>query len=354
MENRMAALVLIGGETDIEKTKAIMKFFKESLRRSIGVRNAEISAHQCPVAIIGFRPQSELNSDTNPCHCHDGSPIYYVSMELGYETLLCQVHSILNEADAEAKHAEIFIGRSKAICDVSRLIRTYANSTLPVLILGETGTGKELTAKALHDFSRRRNASFIAMNCAAIPDSLIESELFGTEKGAFTDAVRRRGAFAMAEKGTLFLDEIGSLSIAAQPHLLRVLESGEYWKLGGESIQRADFRLVSASCQSPIDLAEKNMFRSDLLYRITNLLIEIPPLRERKEDIELLARHFCKEASNASREISSTAMDKLNSYHWPGNVRELKSTVTRAVVDSTDSRIGPDGIRFLHAKRVQI
>ncbi|MDH7483515.1 MAG: sigma-54 dependent transcriptional regulator [Spirochaetales bacterium] len=239
------------------------------------------------------------------------------------------------------------VGTSPVMRRVFARILEYARQDNPVLIIGETGTGKELIAHALHHYSSRSRGPFVAINCAAIPDALFESEMFGTEKGAFTDATSRRGAIEQAEHGTLFLDEIGSLSPSSQPRLLRVLESGDYRKLGGERPFRTNFRLVSASCINPMELARTGKFRTDLLYRIADLLISVPPLRERLEDIPLLARHFCKQFSEGNCTISPLAMQKLTEHPWPGNVRELRSVIARACARHRHGIIHPENLEFL-------
>lgn len=254
---------------------------------------------------------------------------------------------------SDGSHAvpPIFDGRSPAILEVAAKVGQYAKSKSTVLVLGETGTGKDVAAKALHSLSDRVQRPFIALNCAAIPDGLLESELFGSEKGAFTDAVKRQGAVAMASGGTLFLDEIGSLSAHAQPRLLRALETGEYWRLGAEKMEKSDFRLISASCSNPVDLAEKGLFRIDLLYRIAVLVIVMPPLRQRIEDIEILAVKFCLEAGKGKCEISNSALDRLLQHSWPGNVRELKSVVARACANIEAGSIQADDIVFISGFR---
>ncbi|MCX8013131.1 MAG: sigma 54-interacting transcriptional regulator, partial [Rectinema sp.] len=216
------------------------------------------------------------------------------------------------------------IGQSPRMQHVIQLLESYASRSDPVLILGETGTGKELAARALHRWGIRKTQPFVALNCATIPEPLFESEMFGTERGAFTDSANRSGAIEQADGGTLFLDEISSLAVSNQPRLLRVLETGEYRRLGNSQLKTANFRLVSASCENPIALAEQNQFREDLLFRIAYLVIELPPLRDRKEDIPLLARHFCATFSNASSWLEESTTDKLFHYDWPGNVRELR------------------------------
>lgn len=240
------------------------------------------------------------------------------------------------------------IGNSTKMRHVIEQIRTYADKHHPVLIVGETGTGKELAARALHFWGKRSHHHFVALNCATIPETLFESEMFGTERGAYTDASTRMGAIEQADNGTLFLDEIGSLSLASQPRLLRVLETGEYRRLGDPHPHSAQFRLVSASCINPIDLAAKNKFRSDLVYRIADLVIEIPPLRHRAEDIPLLAAHFCSHFSKDAFSLEQNALDKLCAYHWPGNVRELRSVIARACANNSTGRIFADDIQFLY------
>ena len=245
------------------------------------------------------------------------------------------------------KEGEIFVGKSEPMRRISAQIRKYAEARNPVLILGETGTGKELAANALHVLSSRRDFPFIAINCSALPENLVESELFGTEKGAFTDAVRHRGALVKASKGTLFLDEIGTMALSAQPKLLRALETGEYWRLGAEKPEKSEFRLVCATCENPVDLQEKGLFRKDLLFRISDLVVWIPPLRERTDDIRELAEYFCLQAGKGFCELSEGALEKLSEYSWPGNVRELKSVVNRACANVQKGSIGPDDLVYI-------
>ncbi len=239
------------------------------------------------------------------------------------------------------------IGKSKNFRRMISQIRSYADEQRPVLITGETGTGKELAARSLHSWSRRKHNPFVALNCAAIPATLFESEMFGTERGAYTDASSRSGALEQAHNGTLFLDEIGSLSAASQPSLLRVLESREYRRLGSAQSHSAQFRLVSASCLNLIDLTAEKRFRNDLLFRIADFIIEIPPLRERTEDILLLVRHFCTQFSKDIYDIEDNALDKLSAHDWPGNIRELQSVIARACARRIAGKISEDDIEFL-------
>jgi DNA-binding NtrC family response regulator len=225
-----------------------------------------------------------------------------------------------------------FIGASSAIKAVEERVRLFADSSYPVLIRGESGTGKEIAAQALRGFSSRRGGPFVVRNCAAIPEHLAESELFGTERGAFTDAVSRPGAFELACGGLLFLDEIGEAGWAVQAKLLRALETGEFWRLGARRSAAADFRFVSATSRDLYSAAAEGSFRLDLLYRIDTLVVEMPPLRERREDIAELAAHFALVASRGRVSVGSEALDKLAGYSWPGNIRQLRNIVHRALV----------------------
>jgi len=252
------------------------------------------------------------------------------------------------------------IGRSKVVQEVLRLIDQVADTNTTVLIRGETGTGKELVAKALHENSRRRKFALVQVNCAAMPDTLLESELFGHEKGAFTGAVtRRRGRFEEAQGGTIFLDEVGELSPIAQAKLLRVLQEREFQPLGSSRTVKVDVRVITATNKDLEKEVAMGTVRSDLYYRLNVFPIFLPPLRERGPDILLLADHFvlkyAREFSKEVTRISTSAIDMLMSYHWPGNVRELENCIERAIILCTDGVIhsyhlppnlkggGPDG-----------
>jgi formate hydrogenlyase transcriptional activator len=231
------------------------------------------------------------------------------------------------------------IGRSPAMRDVFDQIRMVAPTDSTVLIFGETGTGKELVARAVHRLSARRTQAFLTCNCAAIPAALLESELFGHEKGAFTGAVAQRiGRFELASRGTLFLDEIGEMPLEMQPKLLRVLQEREFERVGSSRTIRTDVRLIAATnVELPRMVADKR-FRADLYYRLNVFPIEVPPLRERAEDIPALVRYFVREAGHRMNRrplwISPSAMDALVSHSWPGNVRELQNFIERAVIRS--------------------
>ncbi len=218
-----------------------------------------------------------------------------------------------------------------------------APSVATILVLGESGTGKELVARAIHENSTRSQASFVAVNCAAIPETIMEAELFGYERGAFTGAIQRRdGRFKMADRGTIFLDEIGEMSQAAQVKLLRVLQEGEFESLGGKTIQ-SDVRVVTATNRDLEDDVKRGVFREDLYYRLNVIVVNLPPLRQRLEDIPLLADHFLSMYTARNNKqiegISPDALDLMTSYYWPGNVRELENVIERAVVLSRNSII---------------
>ncbi len=246
---------------------------------------------------------------------------------------------------AEAKRPTTnIIGRSKVIQEVLRLIDQVADTNTTALIAGETGTGKELVARAIHENSRRRNGPIVQVNCAAMPDTLLESELFGHEKGAFTGAItRRRGRFEEAQGGTIFLDEVGELSPIAQAKLLRVLQEREFQPLGSSRIVKVDVRVITASNKDLDFEISQGSFRQDLFYRLNVFPIYLPPLRERGPDILLLADYFvlkyAREFNKDIKRITTSAIDMLMSYHWPGNVRELENCVERAVLLSQENSI---------------
>ena len=236
--------------------------------------------------------------------------------------------------------ARLFLGSSLAACKVRDAVRRAAKMDLPVLVVGESGSGKELVAREIHLRSVRARGAFVPLNCAAIPDTLVESELFGHEAGAYTDAHGvRRGYFEMAHHGTLFLDEIGDLSATAQPKLLRALETGEVFRVGSESPKPVDVRIIAATNHNLAEMTREKKFRLDLYYRIRILEVSIPPLRERLDDLPELVEHFARIITRANnrefREITPSAVEILRSYPWPGNVRELRSVVERAIASTS-------------------
>jgi PAS domain S-box-containing protein len=240
------------------------------------------------------------------------------------------------EIDTELGFGEI-IGQSKALQEVMKHVGKVASSNATVLLLGETGTGKELVARAIHRLSQRHNNSFIKMNCAAIPSGLMESELFGNERGAFTGAISKKiGRLELADNGTLFLDEIGEIALSLQPKLLRVLQDQEFERLGGNHTIKVNFRLIAATNADLADRVQENEFRSDLFYRLNVFPIRVPPLRERREDIRLLVEYFVQKcARRMNKSITSVpkkTMDALMAWEWPGNVRELENFVERSVI----------------------
>jgi two-component system nitrogen regulation response regulator GlnG len=240
------------------------------------------------------------------------------------------------------------IGRSAPMQDIYRIIARLTGTDLTAMVTGESGTGKELVARAMHDFGKRRNGPFVAVNMAAIPRELIESELFGHEKGAFTGAaVRKIGRFEQAEGGTLFLDEIGDMPLEAQTRLLRVLQSGEFMTVGGRSPIKADLRIIAATHRDLRQLVTQGLFREDLFYRLNVVPIRLPPLRERTEDIPALVQHFLARAQDEglpAKTIEPDAMALLGGYMWPGNVRELENLVRRLAVLYAEDAIGRDVI----------
>jgi DNA-binding NtrC family response regulator len=247
------------------------------------------------------------------------------------------------------------IGKSKNIVDVAQIIQKVAATKTTVLILGESGTGKELFARAIHNLSSRTNYPFVPINCAAIPKALLESELFGHEKGSFTGAdARKMGKFELADKGTIFLDEIGDMDLSIQAKLLRAIEEGEIERVGSITSMTLDVRIVAASNKDLEKAVEEKKFREDLFYRLNVFPVRIPPLRERKEDVPLLVEYFinkyCHEIKTPVKSVSKEALEILMGYHWKGNVRELENTMERAVILCDGDVITPD--HFLLSKEV--
>lgn len=252
----------------------------------------------------------------------------------------------LREEVKDRSRFESMIGQSKPMQEIFDLIQDVAPMDSTVLITGETGTGKGLAAKAIHSNSPRSGGPFVAVNCGAVPEHLMESELFGHQKGAFTDAKEtKKGRLELAHGGTLFLDEIGEISMRMQIDLLRILEDGVFYRVGGTQPMEADFRVLAATNLNPQEEIKKGKFREDLYYRINVISFKMPALRERKEDIPLLAEHFLyrfsQETNRAIDKISREAMDEMMLYEWPGNVRELENALERAVVVGKTREIVP-------------
>jgi DNA-binding NtrC family response regulator len=245
----------------------------------------------------------------------------------------------------------MMVGKDKKMQEVYKLIDLVAQSHSTVLIQGETGTGKELVARAIHQISSRREEPFISINCAAVPDNLLESELFGHEKGAFTGAIsRRKGKFELADGGTILLDEIGEMSLRLQAKLLRVLQEFEFYRIGGSNPIRVDVRVIATTNQDLKQAIKEGRFREDLFFRLNVVKINLPPLREKRNDIPLLANYFLRKYRELYHKdmsiISREAMEMLLKYDWPGNVRELENQMERAVVLNSTSEVKPNHLNL--------
>jgi DNA-binding NtrC family response regulator len=279
-----------------------------------------------------------------------------VRRALDHQRLHTHHRYLLSERDEEFSHYGI-VGRSRRIQEVIRTAELVAQSKSTVLITGETGTGKELVARAIHDRSAQREMALIKVNCAAIPETLLESELFGHVRGAFTGAAtNKKGKFALADGGSIFLDEIGTMSPALQAKLLRVLQEREFEPLGAERSQKVDVRVIAATNRDIRQMVSDGRFQEDLYYRLNVIPISIPPLRERKEDIPILVEHFIRKhaqrAGKRAEGIDDEALATLHGYDWPGNVRELENTIERAVVLSTSPKIRTQSVFMLGATGV--
>jgi DNA-binding NtrC family response regulator len=273
-----------------------------------------------------------------------------IVIDRAYEYSRLSIKSKLLEQELVRKESPFeFIGRSRQLRDILALIQKVAPTDSPVFIQGESGTGKELVANTVWHFSTRKDAPFIALNCASLSENLIESEIFGHEKGAFTSAYQmKHGLVEVADKGTLFLDEIGEMPIGLQAKLLRFLDSGEFRRVGGNKTLSVNVRMIAATNKDLTGMIKTGKFREDLYYRLNVINLTIPPLRERKEDIAELSRHFlkkyAKKLSKAITDFSPEALELLAGYHWPGNVRELENVVERAVILCESDRVGANDL----------
>jgi two-component system nitrogen regulation response regulator GlnG len=261
-------------------------------------------------------------------------------------TLREKLSSLTERLKEKLSDETVFIGRSRAVQSIFKTVGKVAPKDVTVLILGESGTGKELLARLIHMNSPRSDDPFIAVNTAAVPRELMESELFGFEKGAFTGAVEgKKGKFELADKGTIFLDEVGDMSAELQARLLRVTQDGEFFRIGGKEAMKADVRIIAATNQNLDTAVAEGRFRADLLFRLNGVTVTLPPLRERRTDIKLLAEYFLEKYARdldcERRTLSPEALEALEEYHWPGNVRELENVLRRSVLLSPSLMLGP-------------
>jgi two-component system response regulator GlrR len=334
---------LILAEASSREDKAV-SFFHWLIKNPVGIP---------VVAILREHPHPELSRMV--AEVADDFlllPLRAQELELRIERLLGSAPEA-GQAARQALHTEFglaqLVGRHPVFVQAVAQVPVFAASDAPVLITGETGTGKELFAHALHSLSRRRKGAFVPVDCAALPDQLAENELFGHRRGAFTDAhADQKGLVALAEGGTLFLDEIDSLSLSNQAKLLRLLQEGSYRALGSDHFASANVRIIAATNQCVESCVRQRRFREDLYFRLNALRLQLHPLRDRRSDVQILARHFLKlESGNSQGEhkiFSPAALRKLESYSWPGNVRELWNTVQRAFLCCSGRQILPEHI----------
>jgi DNA-binding NtrC family response regulator len=316
----------------------------------------ENRARPSPPPVVMFTAQGSVETAVEAIR--EGA-FDYLAKPFKIQDLLALARRALDSAEAagdaaaetEAPRPTMLIGNSPPMVELYKKIALAARSDSPVLITGETGTGKELVARSLHEFSPRSRRPFVPVNCGALTETLLESELFGHERGAFTGAVAAgKGLFEQAQGGTLFLDEITETSPGFQVKLLRALQEGEVRPVGSRRVVRVDVRIVAAANQDPEELMNHARFRRDLYYRLGVVRLTVPPLRERKEDIPQLVAHFLRRISERlGRPVRMTAesLARLQAYAWPGNVRELENVIERAAVLKTDLAIVPEDLEFL-------
>jgi len=328
-------------------------FDVESLMQTFG--RLRLDVENCIKELVDFGVAAVV-AGSNPPRYRAERPASEATVDL-LDTFLERRAAVSTEDQSPSvQRFREMIGRDEKMLIVFEWIRTAAKSDISVLILGPTGSGKEVVARMIHELSRRTVAKFQAVNCAALPDTLFESEIFGYEKGAFTGAHDRKpGRLELANEGTLFLDEIGDMSLIAQAKLLRVLEERRFERLGGQKSISVDFRLISATNRPLEQFVRDGRFREDLYYRVNAFAIRLPSLRERQVDIPVLAQRFLARYCAAqglpldSKGFSREAIELLCSYQWPGNIRELESTVSRAALSAPGRSIRPSDIEFLHA-----
>ncbi|GAB4289192.1 MAG: sigma-54 dependent transcriptional regulator [Ignavibacteriaceae bacterium] len=316
-----------------------------------------VTDYNSSIQIIILTSQSEIRK---AIECIKSGAYDYITKPYDFDELLLTINRALEHKsllvktallakEVDKKHSDTIVGQSPALQRVISLANKSAMSDSNILIEGETGTGKELFAEYIHKHSARKDKPFVVINCASLPDQLIESELFGHEKGAFTDAKStKQGLVEIAHGGTLFLDEIGELSLALQPKLLRFLENGEYRRIGGVTNLTSNVRVIGATNRNLLEEAEKKNFRKDLLFRLNVITLTIPPLRDRKEDIIILANHFLQVKSpiRSPKKLSPEAEEVLMSYNFTGNIRELEHIIERAIIFAEDEYIQPDDLNL--------
>jgi len=328
-------------------------FDVEALMHTFG--RLRLDVENCVKELVDFGVAGVVRGET-PTRYQAERPANEVASELLDHFLERRATVTTEDQSPAVQRFREMIGRDEKMLIVFEWIRTAAKSDISVLVLGPTGSGKELVARMIHDLSRRGAAKFQALNCAALPDTLFESEIFGYEKGAFTGAHDRKpGRLELANDGTLFLDEIADMSLIAQAKLLRVLEERRFERLGGQKSISVDFRLISATNRPLEQFVRDGRFREDLYYRVNAFAIRLPSLRERQVDIPVLAQRFLARYCAAqglpldSKNFSREALDLLLGYHWPGNIRELESTVARAALSAPGRTIRATDVEFLHA-----
>ncbi len=316
-----------------------------------------VTDYNSTIQVIILSAQSEMKKAIG---CIKSGAYDYIAKPYEFDDLILTINRALEHKDLivkteiltkeiHKKSSDAIVGESLALKKILSFASKAAASDSNILIEGETGTGKELLADYIHNHSARREKPFVVVNCASLPDQLIESELFGHEKGAFTDAKStKQGLVEIAHGGTLFLDEIGELSLTLQPKLLRFLENGEYRRIGGVTNLRSSVRVVGATNKNLLEEADNKNFRKDLLFRLNVITLVIPPLRERKEDIMLLANHFLKEKSpvRSPKRFTPEAEELLSNYSFTGNIRELDHIIERAIIFSDNELIYPDDLNL--------
>ncbi|HTH47724.1 MAG TPA: sigma-54 dependent transcriptional regulator [Candidatus Limnocylindria bacterium] len=319
------------------------EFLKEAAKRKPGLPILMMTAYATPKLAVEAIKNGAIDYLAKP---FDPDELIHAVARCAERHLLLAENAALKARAGEAYRIEHIIGDAPKVRELRQLIQTVAPTDATVLILGESGTGKELIAGAVHSLSKRAGATYVRLNCAAIPETLLESELFGYEKGAFTGAHRtKRGYVEEADGGTIFLDEIGDMSRPLQAKLLRFLEDGSFTRVGGTQELRVNVRLIAATNKNIVEAIRKNEFREDLFHRLNVMQFRPPPLRERGPDILLLASHFlrqfCLRLGRNIRSVSEPAQSALLAHSWPGNVRELRNVIERAVILETAEEIRP-------------